>query len=65
MSRFTAKVDVLDLIIQTLQEHERRLDDLAHRLEKTAERLEEHICRIQVNARALKGWSADKEERCL
>ena len=30
---FVQKMDVLDLIIETLKEHERALDDLAHRLE--------------------------------
>ncbi len=30
---YAAKMDVLDLIIETLKEHERALDDLAHRLE--------------------------------
>lgn len=30
---FFQKMDVLDLIIETLREHERVLDDLAYRLE--------------------------------
>jgi len=30
---FTQKVDVLDLIIEVLQEHEKRLDQLVKRLE--------------------------------
>lgn len=30
---YAAKMDVLDLIIETLKEHERALDDLAQRLE--------------------------------
>ena len=30
---FAKKMDVLDLVIETLKEHERALDDLAHRLE--------------------------------
>jgi len=30
---FVEKLDVLDLIIETLKEHERALDDLTYRLE--------------------------------
>lgn len=30
---YAQKMDVLDLIIETLKDHERALDDLAHRLE--------------------------------
>lgn len=30
---FTEKMDVLDLIIETLKEHEKALDELAYRLE--------------------------------
>ena len=31
---FTQKIDVLDLIIETLKEHEKHLDELIARLEK-------------------------------
>jgi len=34
---FTEKVDVLDLLIATLQEHEKQLDKLISRLEKVTE----------------------------
>jgi len=33
---FTEKVDVLDLLVNILQEHERRLDELVARLEALA-----------------------------
>jgi hypothetical protein len=33
---YTQKIDVLDLIIQTIQEHEQKLDQLVERLENAA-----------------------------
>ena len=38
------KVDVIDLIIQTLQEHEKKLDELIERLERA------------INNRELEDW---------
>lgn len=35
------KVDIIDLIIQTLQEHEKKLDDLLERLERVTKLLED------------------------
>lgn len=31
----TRKIDVLDVVIEVLKEHEKALDDLVYRLEKT------------------------------
>ncbi|MBD3205608.1 response regulator [Candidatus Bathyarchaeota archaeon] len=39
---FTDKIDVLDLIINVLNEHERKLDELVDRLEVITKILEEH-----------------------
>lgn len=36
---YTEKIDVLDLLIKILQEHERTLDHLVARLEATADAL--------------------------
>lgn len=36
---FTEKIDVLDLIINTLNEHEKKLDSLVTRLEEITENL--------------------------
>ena len=33
---FTEKIDVLDLIIKTMEEHEKRLDELVTKLETVA-----------------------------
>ena len=38
------KIDVIDLIIQTLQEHEKKLDELIERLERA------------INNRELEDW---------
>jgi len=38
---FTDKIDVLDLIIEILKEHERKLDEFTHRLEKVLLKVEE------------------------
>ncbi|HUV55131.1 MAG TPA: hypothetical protein VMW03_08000 [Candidatus Krumholzibacteriaceae bacterium] len=35
---FTEKIDVLDLIINVIKEHEEKLDELVERLEKTCDR---------------------------
>ena len=36
---FTEKVDVLDLIIKTMEEHEKHLDELVAKLEEQVRRL--------------------------
>ena len=36
---FTEKIDVLDLLIEVLQEHEQQLDVQVARIEKVADRL--------------------------
>ncbi|MBA7700523.1 hypothetical protein ES703_109238 [subsurface metagenome] len=36
---FTEKVDVLDMLINILTEHEKKFDELVTRLEEVAERL--------------------------
>ena len=36
---FTQKIDVLDLIIETLKEHEKHLDELITRLEEVTPRI--------------------------
>lgn len=38
---FTEKIDVLDMIIKILMEHEKKFDDLMERLEFVTQRLEE------------------------
>ena len=38
MVSFTEKIDVLDILINILQEHERKLDELVSRLEGVEER---------------------------
>jgi len=38
---YTEKMDVLDLIITVLKEHEKNLDDIARRLEKALDIVEE------------------------
>jgi len=38
---FSEKVDVLDLVISTLKEHEKALDEAVHRLEKALDRVED------------------------
>ena len=38
MSNFTEKIDVLDLLLQTLRDHEEKLDQLVTRLEAQAPR---------------------------
>ena len=35
---FTEKIDVLDLIINVVKEHEEKLDELVERLERTCDR---------------------------
>jgi len=40
---FTEKVDVLDLIINVTQEHEKKLDSLIETLEPLVERLEKAV----------------------
>jgi len=37
---YTEKIDVLDLIIEILQEHERKIDLLVERIEVVADRLD-------------------------
>jgi len=37
---YTEKIDVLDLIIQILNEHEKKLSEIVERLEKIAEQAE-------------------------
>ena len=37
MSNFTQRVDVLDLLIKVLEEHEKKLDELITRLETSVE----------------------------
>lgn len=37
---YTEKIDVLDLLIEILHEHEKRLDDLVYRLELLVEQIE-------------------------
>ncbi len=37
---FTEKIDVLDMIIAILQEHEKNLDELINRFEVTADRFD-------------------------
>lgn len=37
---YSAKIDVLDLVINTLKEHERALDGLVERLERAMEKVE-------------------------
>lgn len=38
--QLTGKIDVLDLIIKVLMEHEDRIDDLVERLEKVVDEIE-------------------------
>jgi len=38
----TGKIDALDLVLNILQEHEKRLDYVAERLEAVAEFMEKH-----------------------
>ena len=38
----TGKIDALDLVINVLQEHEKKLDYLVERLEVAAEIMEKH-----------------------
>jgi len=40
---FTEKIDVMDLIINVLREHEEKLDKTVERFEKLVERLEKAI----------------------
>jgi hypothetical protein len=44
-----SKLDALDLIINVLLEHEKRLDDLIQRLEKNTEIIEEIIKREKIS----------------
>jgi hypothetical protein len=44
-----SKLDALDLIINVLIEHEKRLDDLIQRLEKNTEIIEEIIKREKIS----------------
>jgi len=44
-----SKLDALDLIINVLIEHEKRLDDIIERLEKNAEAIEEIIKREKIS----------------
>ena len=41
MGSFTEKIDVLDLMITVLKEHEKALDDIVHRFEKALDRAED------------------------
>ena len=38
---YTQKIDVMDMIIEILMEHEKKFDELVERLEIVAQRLEE------------------------
>jgi len=40
---FTEKIDVLDLLIQILEDHEEKLDQIAERLEAIADKLTEPV----------------------
>lgn len=40
---FEEKLDMVDLIITALKEHEKRFDELYHRFEKAVEKLEKVI----------------------
>ena len=40
---FTEKIDVMDLLISVLKDHEEKLDELEERFEKLVERLEKAI----------------------
>ena len=42
----TGKIDALDLVINVLQEHEKKLDYLVERLEVAAEIMEKHATRL-------------------
>ena len=42
----TGKIDALDLVINVLQEHEKKLDYLVERLEVAAEIMEKHASRL-------------------
>jgi len=44
-----SKLDALDLIINVLIEHEKRLDDIIERLEKNTEVIEEIIKREKIS----------------
>jgi hypothetical protein len=44
-----SKLDALDLVINVLIEHEKRLDDLIQRLEKNTEIIEEIIKREKIS----------------
>ena len=45
---FSEKMDVLDFVISTLKEHEKALDEIAHRLEKAVVHLVEPDDRDQM-----------------
>lgn len=40
---FTEKIDVLELLIELLMEHEKRMDDLVHSLEHLVEQIEGEV----------------------
>ncbi len=42
---FVQKIDVLDLIIETLKEHEKELDGITDRMEKAVSTLEKRLMR--------------------
>lgn len=42
---FTEKIDVLEMLIQIIQEHEKKLDEITVRLEQVARIVEEHYSR--------------------
>ena len=42
----TGKIDALDLIINVLQEHEKKLDSIVEHLEVFAEIMEKHATRL-------------------
>ena len=42
----TGKIDALDLVINVLQEHEKKLDYIVERLEVAAEIMEKHATRL-------------------
>ena len=44
---FTQKIDVLDFLIATLKEHEKKLSDLIDKSEETLERMEKVLKEIE------------------
>ena len=44
--KFGNKIEVIDLVINVLQEHEKKMDYLVERLEAVAEFMEKHATKV-------------------